>query len=293
MNRVDARVAAKPQPRLIAWFIIGNSSSEERDRRIGWDLKRIGWHGFVRTWAEPAIQLGFPAIQLHNPGGTLAGEEMQPDQFVSAQEAGMDWITRDFVSAWKPITARVQVIAYMGMLPGHERMEALLDRKDHVGFLRTLTDAYQIPLEANMGIAFDALHDVNERDWPLQVYRLFTSMGVPTWVETAPNVRDTVLYDANFQIVNYVLERAQANKEPWLAPLDKLTGEKIVLLAEPPKGQTWKDWRKWLGPYVARWLDEGWSVALNPAGMIEEKLNPQMLIDPHRRGTRGPTRATP
>jgi hypothetical protein len=300
---VSPRAGAAQKPRIIAWYVIGNSSDVERDRRIGWNIKQDGWQGFVRKHAEPAIALGFDAIQLHNPGGTLAREEMQPDQFVTAEEAGLTWISRGFVDAWRPVTGRppgaggVPVIAYMGMLPKNERLQGHLDRGEHSQFLRAIEESYRLPLEARMEIAFDALHDLNPSSWELQVYRLFSAMGVRTYVETAPNVVDIELYGSNFQIVNTVLDRALLNGEPWLAPLEQLTGERIVLLAEPPKADrgvkntepSWKNWRTWQFRWMAHWIDQGWSIAVNPSNFVDEKIRPWEAVEQGRNLNRGRT----
>lgn len=280
---VSPAAGSAQQARIIAWYPIGNSSSDDKDRRIGWNIKKGGWAEFVRKNVEPAIALGFEAVQIHNPGGTLAGEEMQPDQFITAREAGLTWITKGFVEAWRPVTARVPVIAYLGKLPGNERLQGLLSRGDKSGFLRATADCYQLPLDAGMEIAFDALHDVKPNGWELQVFRLLTSMGVRTYVETAPNVVDVELYGANFQIVNTTLDRTLLKGEPWMAPLEKLTGERIILLGQPPAGKEWKDWKEWLGPWMAHWLDQGWSVAINPSNLVEGNIRPRDLADEARR----------
>lgn len=265
-------------PRIIAWFPIGNSDSTVANRMIGWNIKKDGWAGFVNTWVEPAIKLGFDAVQLHNPAGTRPNEEMQADQFLDAKDDGAEWISRGFVDAWRPVTQRVQVIAYIGMLRYDERFEGLLKKGDRAGFLQALTDSYRLPLDARMDIAFDALHTVNPDGWELQVYRLFTSIGVKTYVETIPNVRDTTLYGANFQVVNTTLDRALLNGEVWLPAFDQLSGERIVLLAEPPKGKTWKTIDVWLPGWLEHWTSQGWSVAINPADMVRSKTRPWDLV---------------
>lgn len=272
--------------RLIAWFPIGNSSSHAEDRRIGWDLKRIGWSGFVERWAKPAIELGFDGIQIHNPGGTLLNEEMQADQFIAAREAGLRWISDGFAEAWRPITARTQVIAYLGMLTGNERLERLARGPDRAAFWRVVDDSYALPLAAGMDIGFDALHNVKADGWEMEVYRYIKGKGVKAYVETAPNVRDRVLYDSHFQIMNKTLERTLKNRERWMAPLEQLTGERVILLADPPEGCDWKNWREWMGHFMAHWLDQGWTVAVNPAQMIEARVRPADLIAEARRRPR-------
>lgn len=100
--------------------------------------------------------------------GKRAKEEMQADQFLDAKDDGVEWIGRGFVEAWRPVTQRVQVIAYIGMLPKNDRFEGLLQRGDCAG-LQAVTDSYRLPLDAKMDIAFDALHMVNPDGWELQV----------------------------------------------------------------------------------------------------------------------------
>lgn len=265
-------------PRIIAWFPIGNSDSLVANRMIGWNIKKDGWAGFVNTWVEPAIALGFDAVQLHNPGGTRPVEEMQADQFLDAKDDGVDWISRGFVEAWRPVTQRVPVIAYIGMLPKNERFEGLLKRGDRAGFLQAITDSYRLPLEARMDIAFDAMHMVPANGWEVQVYQLLGAMGVKTYIEPIPNVLDTALYGANFEVVNTTLDRALTNGEPWVPAFDLLSGERIVLLAEPPKGKTWKTIDTWLPGWLQHWTGQGWSVAINPADLIRSRTRPWDLI---------------
>ncbi len=269
------------KPRIIAWYPIGNSSPDDKDRRIAWNIKKEGWQGFVDRWALPAMTGGFDVIQLHNPGGTKAKEEMMADQFISAKEAGLGWILDGFVDAWKPMTRRIPVIAYMGMLPKNPRLQKLIDRKDRFGFLVNLAAAYRLPLEAGMDIAFDALHNVSEGSWELSVYRLLTSLGVRTYVETAPSATDRALFDANFQIVNATLERTLKNAEPWMAPLEQLSGERIILLNNLPDGKKWEAEPDWVPQWMAHWIHQGWSVAVGPAWMIKGKVRPWDAVQPH------------
>ncbi|MBU6414197.1 MAG: hypothetical protein KGS45_12070 [Planctomycetes bacterium] len=268
-------------PRIIAWYPIGNSSPDDKDRRIGWNLKKEGWQGFVDRYALPVMSGGFDAIQLHNPGGTRAKEEMMADQFITAKESGQRWILQEFVDAWKPVTKRIPVIAYMGMLPKNPRLLALLNRKDYFGFLVNIAAAYRLPLEAGMEIAFDALHDVKEGSWELNVYRLLTAMGVRTYVETAPNASDIPLFNANFQIVNTTLERTLKNAEPWMAPLEQLSGERIILLNNLPQGKKWEDEPDWVPQWMAHWINQGWTVAVSPTWMLKTKVRPWDAVQPH------------
>lgn len=267
-------------PRIIAWYPIGNSSPDDKDRRVAWNIKKEGWQGFVDRWALPAMSGGFDAIQLHNPGGTLAKEEMMADQFITAKESGLNWLLHEFTDAWKPVTRRIPVIAYMGMLPKNPRLQGLLNRKDYFGFLVNIAAAYRLPLEAGMDIAFDALHDVKEGSWELNVYRLLTAMGVKTYVETAPNASDRPLFDANFQIVNTTLERTLKNAEPWMAPLEHLSGERVILLNDLPKGRKWADEPEWVPEWMAHWINQGWSVAINPVWILKANSRPWDLVRP-------------
>lgn len=275
------KAKGKLTPRIIAWYPIGNSSPDERERHIGWNIKKSGWQGFVDTWALPAISAGFDVIQIHNPGGTLAKEDMAPDQFLTAKEAGLSWVLNGFVEAWKPVTRRLPVIAYLGALPKNKRLQGLLDRKDHFGFLVNVAACYRLPLEAGMDIAFDAMHQVREGSWELAVYRMLTSMGVRTYVEPAPNVTDLPLYNANFQIVNTTLERTLKNAEPWMAPLEQLSGERVILLNNLPEGRTWDNEIEWVPQWIAHWIHQGWSVAVSPAPMIKSRQNVWDLVRPH------------
>jgi len=269
------------RPRIIAWFPIGNSSADNNNRCISWNIKKEGWRGFVDRWAWPALSSGFDAIQLHNPGGTKTTEDMMADQFIAAKEAGLGWILEGFVEAWKPVTRRAPVIAYLGMLPHNKRLEGLLNRKDYFGFLVNIAACYRLPLEAGMDIAFDAMHHVREGSWELAVYRMLTAMGVRTYVEPTPHSSDRPLYEANFQIVNTTLERTLKNAEPWMAPLEQLSGERVILLNNLPEGRKWDNQIEWVPQWIAHWLYQGWSVAVSPAPAIESNQNIRDLVRPH------------
>ena len=85
-------------------------------------------------------------------------------------------------------------------------------------------------------------------------------------------------YGANFQVVNTTLDRALLNGEAWLPAFDQLSGERIVLLAEPPKGKTWKTIDVWLPGWLEHWTSQGWSVAINPSDLIKSKTRPWDLV---------------
>lgn len=274
------KARATQRPRIIAWYPIGNSSPDEGERHIGWNIKKDGWSGFVQTWALPAAAAGFDVIQIHNPGGTLAKEDMAPDQFITAKEAGLNWVLNGFVEAWKPVTKRLPVIAYLGALPRNKRLQGLIDRQDRFGFLVNLAACYRLPLEAGMDVAFDAMHNVREGSWELAVYRMLTALGVRTYVEPAPNASDFPIFHANFQIVNTTLERTLKNAEPWMAPLEQLSGERIILLNNLPEGKKWADEPQWVPQWMAHWIHQGWSVAVSPAWMLKAKVRPWDAVRP-------------
>ncbi|MEM6503960.1 MAG: hypothetical protein AAF711_00690 [Planctomycetota bacterium] len=109
--------------RLIAWWNIAHSSSNESDRRVGRSIESLGWQGFVDQQIKPAIDLGVRRVMLHNPFGALLRKDMQFDQYLHAKDGiegvhgPLPWLVEGFENAWKAITSQgIELICYIGSL---------------------------------------------------------------------------------------------------------------------------------------------------------------------------------
>jgi len=237
---------------IIAWFIIGHSSPIAEDRRIGWNIKRDGWAGFIARHVEPAITAGARRVILHNPGGALAGEPMQFAQFTHARRAGLDWIVRD-LAAWQPIIARgVEVIAYMGALrPDWSR--------DFIGastseWLDLFSEAIKRLDEAGIrSIALDAAAFQPAGSWSHVAAELLRSLGWKVYIEARPKRGYSHWRDYPWMILQTT---AEGYNNPECAPLNELTGERIIL-----RNMGWVD-RVDNVTDIKRLQALGWSVAM-------------------------------
>jgi len=243
--------------KVIAYWGIGSGSNVE-DRRIQFGIKETGWRGFVQKYITPAIPLGYQRFHLHNPAGTLPNEEMQADQFQDAKEQGdLGWIFRDFVSAWRPITRNLslEVIAYLGTFEDDfARYQAGQYTKDN--YLKRLWESYRYPLDAGMSIGFDAMTGP-ETDPDYHFMRMLQGLGVKTYIEPWPNVRNPHHWDCNNITTNQLFAHLNPN---WAAPRTSLTGEVIILLTTPPTGETWANYDAWGPRWCREFMANGYSV---------------------------------
>lgn len=223
---------------IIAYYGIG-SGANPPVRNIGWGIPEGGWKPFVERFIKPLIDLGVTRFQLHNPGGTLPNEEMQADQFVEAKKAGLTWVYKDFVKAWKPITDKYEVIAYLGTLPEAD-LKALQDKRKYGSYARRVTESYYYPLEAGCSIAFDAMHHNLEKSPEYHYMRMQQGLGVRTYIEPWPNVNCPHFWNCNTEFVLSNYHHKMYRDGSWAAPVEKMTGERIVLLNYPPSA--WEPW---------------------------------------------------
>lgn len=140
--------------RLLCFWIIGNSSPIDADRRVGWDIKTLGWRGFrqKRLDSVRAVNPTLP-VWLHNPGGTLANENMQLTQFLQAQQAGLAWLTDGFADAFKPFAQAGELVIYLG----GEQDDVILNRyKSRANRVKVVKDAIKPVLDCGASLAVDA-----------------------------------------------------------------------------------------------------------------------------------------
>lgn len=237
------------EQKIINMFLIGGSGTDPKKRNIGdgWLLPK-GWKYFVTKFVQPLLARGVTRFELHNPGGTLLGEDMQADQFLIADKAGLKYLTADFVAAWAPITAKgIEVICYVGN-PKTTAPNKILD----------LMACFDLPLKAGMSIGMDATSfDVN--DPYFHFIKLLQGLGTKVYVEPWPNKTNLNMLDVPTLTTSQFLPLCLADTT-WAAKKVDIRAETIVLLNEPPAGETWTTGSAWIAKWTRGMLDQGFSV---------------------------------
>lgn len=182
----------------ICFWSIGHSSRIDADRRIGQGLRVKGWERWVEERVDPKFNQGFRRFELHNPFGVESGEVMDFDQAAEAMSRPeWDWITADFVEAWKPVTLLpdTEVIAYLGSLKSDKDMVLLEKGSDTVlpdpaSYIARLTESLRHVLSAGCSVAFDHIggqKGVAPNHPAVAVMDLLESLGVKTYYEPWPH----------------------------------------------------------------------------------------------------------
>lgn len=247
---------------IISYYGIG-SGADVPNRNIGWGIPRHGWQQFVDTLIKPQIDLGITRFQIHNPGGTLPNEIMQADQFVEAKDAGLTWVYKDFVKAWRPITEKYEVIAYLGTLPEEDFLRLQSSKFTLDTWMQRLVDSYRYPIDAGMTIAFDAMHHNLSTSPEYHFMRMLQGLGIKTWIEPWPSISYPHFWDCNNQSTVSLYHHMIYRDSSWAAPKESLTGEIAIILNNPPawwqeyvptrdETKTWQNYDDW-GP---AWCNE-------------------------------------
>lgn len=178
-------------------FFIGGSHSDPRRRLIGWNLIETGWRSLIDGRVEPYLQAGVTRLMLHNPFGTLPGEPMQLDQYLTALETpGFRMVTTGFVEAWKPIVDRgVEVIAYVGCPRLDDDVQDLLETEGEAAALAYSIRCLQPFLDAGMSVGLDAAAPAEAGSVTHQLAEWLRARGVRVYVEARPPADQTHWFD--------------------------------------------------------------------------------------------------
>lgn len=252
---------------VVGAYTIGWSANNPATRNIYDALAKNGWQKWVDTEIKPAIDAGFTRFFLHNPGGCLAGEDMQPDQFIYAENAGLTFITKEFVSAWRPITAQgIEVISYQGYLPKDpDFLKLAKGRLTKDDWLRRIERSYHHALDAGMSIGFDSSGNVQLNTPEYHFMSLLKALGVKVYLEpwihkTAPHLFS---WD-NLTASNFM----RHVDSTWAADRSQLTGEVMNFLQHLPyPDATWQNVPEWIGKWVKEQRDLG-NTPMIPASAI-------------------------
>jgi len=274
--------------RIVSLFLIGGSTTEIKDRCVGWGLRQRGWDGFVRRFVRPQLDAGVRRIQVHNPFGTLPGESMQFDQYIHARSAGLTFLTGGFVDAWKPVTQGrytqgepVEVIAYLGKLQDDPDFQKLLDAGDTQGWLARAVVSLSLPLEAGMSIGFDASASAGEQSPTHRLTELLQSLGTRIYIEARPYKNTPHWFGNNIIITDKFWKRSDPQRYPgdsgkWAARNDQLTGE-IIRIVFPEHAEDPDNWMLDL----RRVLEDGHTAAVPLYNMLGngKRLNDLLQSD--------------
>lgn len=252
---------------LIGAYTIGWSANNPATRNIYDALAKNGWKKWVDAEIKPAIDAGFRRFFLHNPAGCLANENMQPDQFIYAENAGLTFITKEFVSAWRPITAQgIEVISYQGALPGDSdftKLAKLPIGKDD--WLRRIERSYHHALDAGMSIGFDASGNAQLGTPEYHFMCLLRSLGVKVYLE--PWIHKTAPHLFGFDHLTTSDFMSHVG-DGWGAKREELTGEIINFLHHLPYPEaTWANFSTWIVKWVKEQRDIG-NTPMIPASQI-------------------------
>lgn len=186
-NPVDAEYVRK---RVIAWYPIGHSSRDTSVRMVGRNLKKTGWDGFVKQSVLPVLKrYGFKRVMIHNPFGTLPGEAMQFDQYLTAKKAGLNWLTDGFVAAWKPVTASgVEVIGYLGNPHLDPESQKLLKSKGEKAVFERGWKAIDPLVQSGMSIGYDAAVITGKNSATYHFAQMMRARGLKVYVEARPRI---------------------------------------------------------------------------------------------------------
>ena len=189
-------VREDPRRRLLLWRRAGYSSSNVSNHKIGRNLPNVGWAGFVRDDVLPQLEWGVRRVVIHNPFGIAPDEwAMSFNQYLEAEEAGLTFVTKGFVEAWRPVIRGdytdgepVEVIAYFGSLRHDPDFTELEEAGDLDAWNDLAWRSIAPALEAGMSIGFDSLSKAPADHPSYALARQIEAAGYLTYVESMPRV---------------------------------------------------------------------------------------------------------
>ena len=176
------------------WLIAGSSEDESRRKVSTHQLGSGGWPQFVNEKARPVYDWGLRRFWLHNPFGTLSDEVMQFDQYLDAQDAGIDVLTENFSEAWAPVVQGafgqpIELIAYLGTADSaDDRLKAAFDAGNPASILGTMLACVKPVLLAGGSIGADAAVKLSDDGPAFHFYKYLESIGIPVYVESRPKI---------------------------------------------------------------------------------------------------------
>ena len=188
------RTIRPARERLIEFWLIGGTDRNPARRDIGrHQVSDGGWNPFVKDRVAPAYDWGIRRFWLHNPFGTIPGQKMQFAQFLDARESRLDFLTRDFVRAWKPVVEGnlgqpTELICYLGAADfedGNE-LQKLQEAGDPSRTLAYMLRAIQPILQVGGSIGADTATGMPDDGPAFHFYKFLEQIGIPVYIESRP-----------------------------------------------------------------------------------------------------------
>jgi hypothetical protein len=232
------------------WLIAGSSTDVARRGVAVHQVDSGGWPSFVDDRAKDVYDWGIRRLWLHNPFGTISGEDMQFDQYLDAREAGLAVLTDNFSEAWGPVVRGsfgepVELIAYIGTAnPADNRLKTAFESEDSARILGTMLACIKPILLAGGSIGADAAVKLPDDGSAFYFYKYLESIGVPIYVESRPKEAEAKW--AEFPVFAV---------DSWWKRSDPETYEDSAAWGALPNSQMQQEVLRWFSGYPAKSTD--------------------------------------
>ena len=181
--------------RLVEAWLIGGSHHDPARRMVGThQIGAGGWPDFVNQRARAVYDWGLRRFWLHNPFGTLPAQLMQFDQYLDAEDAGLDVLTENFSESWAPVVQGsfgepVELIAYLGTADSaDDRLKTAFADGNPASILGTMLACVKPVLLAGGSIGADMAVKLSDDGPEFRFYKYLESIGIPVYVESRPKL---------------------------------------------------------------------------------------------------------
>ncbi len=259
--------------KIVELCALAAGADDPANRMLLIDHKPGCWQRYIERVIRPLHQWGIKRFLLHSPGGSLPGKDFEFDQFIHARDAGLDWLFVDFVDAWarfRQFDPKTELICYLGKIPGDRDF----DPGDANAFNRRAEASLELPLAAGMSIGFDAC--VGEPPSSL-TRKLVESVAKRTrvYVEGYPTKEQE--HWADFNVIAGIENMHRGKLDGWGVPIERLRGELVRLVNNPPAGHTFAE-TGWELDYYGGLLTEGYPVCAAFSRLREQRLLYRHLV---------------
>ena len=190
----EEREVRPARERLIEYWLIGGTDRNPSRRDVGrHQVSDAGWPAFVSDRVKPAYDWGLRRFWLHNPFGTIGGEQMKFAQYLEARESGQTFLTKDFAKSWKPVVdgqwgQPTELICYLGAadFEDGERLEELQKAGNTSQTMAFMLRAIQPLLRAGASIGADAATRHSDDGPTFHFYKYLEGIGMPAYIESRP-----------------------------------------------------------------------------------------------------------
>lgn len=262
-------------PRKLVDLLTCAAGNDPAKRNLNFDARPDCWERRILHEVLPMRQWGIQRFLLHCPGGVAAGKPYELDMLVLAREMGLDWLLKNFVSSWRGFIQRekgVEVICYLGTIPEDSKFNSSTPDQ----WMQRALDSVRLPLEAGMSLGFDACIGFPINHPMHRFVQLLASMGTRVYVEGFPVQAQS--HWAEFNVVAGLVNFHQAKAHGWGVPYDKVKGEIVRLVNDPPEGHTFAE-SGWELDYYSGLLAQGWSLCAGWSRLRNQRLSMRHLVE--------------